>query len=141
MSIRTAQAVWTGDFREGQGTITPGSGNFEAGYTYGSIFQGEPGSNPIEILGASLAGCFTGGLAALISRDNFAPKSICTDATVHIDVVGKGYSIAKIHLHAKAEVPGLDAEKLTAYAEMMSKSCPVAQALGAIEITVQADLI
>lgn len=141
MAVRTARAEWTGSFIDGQGVMKPGSGFFEAGYTSSSILSDGPGTNPMEVLGASLAGCFCGGLAAVLTKNNYPPQHICTDAQVQLTPVGRGFTIAKIHLHANAEVPGIDEASFLAYAEHMVKNCPVAQALSAIEITLQAELV
>jgi len=140
MATRTAHVEWTGDFREGLGIIKPGSGTFEAGYSYGSIFQDAAGTNPVEILAASLAGCFSGALAALLTRNNFSPKRIGTDATVRTKPAGVGFTIAGIDLYSRAEVPGIDEDTFRSCVEAAKLNCPVALALGAIEITVQADL-
>jgi osmotically inducible protein OsmC len=141
MAIRTARAEWTGDFRSGLGTIRPGSGAFEADYSFASIFRDGPGTNPIEILGASLAGCFTGALAAGLVKEGYAPKRICTDAEVHLVPDGKGFTIGRIHLHARTEVTGIDEAAFVECAELAKRTCPVAQALIAVEITLQAELV
>lgn len=141
MAIRTAHVEWTGDFKAGQGTIKPGSGTFEAGYSYDSIFRDEPGTNPMEILGASLAGCYCGALAATLAKEGHVPNRICVDSEVHLNSIEKGFTVARMHIHAQAAVPGIDEATFVAFAELAKNRCPVALALGTIEITLQADLV
>lgn len=141
MSVRTARVEWNGDFTAGQGTITGGSSAFEAGYSRDSIRQSGPGTSPIEILGASLASCYCGALAAYLSKVDCTTKRICTDAVVHLDPEGHGYNIAKIHLHTQVEASGIDEARLISLAERAKSSCPVALALSATEITLQVELI
>jgi osmotically inducible protein OsmC len=142
MASRTARMEWTGDFRTGQGTARAGSGAFEAGCSYGSIFREEPGTNPMEILGLSLAMCFTGALAAVLMQNGLTPGRIHTESQVRTqpNAVGKGYTVAEIHLHTQAEVPGIDESALAGYAEAAKGFCPVGLALGNVEITVETEL-
>lgn len=141
MPIRTAKAQWTGDFKTGSGVIQPHDGDFEAHYTFASIFSDAPGTNPMEMLGASIAGCYTGALAAQLARAGCTPGQICTSAEVHVSPISEGYNITHIHLHARAEVPGIDAARFTEIAEQAEHICPVAQALRVVEITLLAELI
>jgi osmotically inducible protein OsmC len=143
MPSRTARAEWIGDFRTGQGIISPGSGDFEAHVSLGSIVQDAPGTNPPEVLGASLAACFVGALAAYLTGGGYPPKRICTNAQVNTipATSGKGFVITGIHLQTQAEVPGIDEAEFIKYAEYAKSQCPVSQALSAIEITLQADLV
>ncbi len=143
MPSRTARIEWTGDFRTGSGTISAGSGAFEAGCSFGSIFGEEPGTNPMEVLGLSLAMCFTGALAAVLARENLAVGRVSTEAQVRTqpNPVGKGFTVAEIVLHVRAEVPEIDQSALAQYAKQAESICPVALALGNAEITVQAELV
>lgn len=54
-----ASARWEGDLRSGSGQIKLGSGVFEGQYSFGTRFEGAPGTNPEELLGAAHAGCFS----------------------------------------------------------------------------------
>lgn len=141
MPIKTAQAEWQGDFRSGQGTIAGGSGAFEADYSRSSIFGAAPGTSPLEVLGASLAGCFAGAVAAYLTTDGYVPESISANAEVHIEPPDSGYTVSKIHLSVQAQVPGIDPACFLEYAERAERTCPVAQALGGVEITLDAKLI
>ena len=53
-------AAWSGGIKDGKGSISTKSGALQA-YPYGfaSRFEGKPGSNPEELIGAAHAACFT----------------------------------------------------------------------------------
>ncbi len=138
MPVRKADAVWTGTLKEGSGVMKLGSGAYDGPYTYASRFEEGPGTNPEELIGAAHAGCFSMFLSALLSKDGFAPTRIDTTAKVHLEA---GPTIAKIVLNTRADVPGLDAEKLQSYAEQAKANCPVSKALASVEIELNATLV
>ena len=55
---RNGSALWAGGIKDGKGSISTESGALKA-YPYGfaSRFEGMPGSNPEELLGAAHAAC------------------------------------------------------------------------------------
>ena len=58
MPTRTAQAEWQGDLRQGQGTMSVGSGAFSGSYSFKTRMGDETtGTNPEELIGAAHAGC------------------------------------------------------------------------------------
>ena len=46
MIQRNASAQWNGDLKAGNGSIRLGSGAFEGKYSFGTRFEGAPGTNP-----------------------------------------------------------------------------------------------
>jgi len=55
-------AVWHGGIKDGKGAISTKSGALkEYPYGFSSRFEGKPGTNPEELIGAAHAGCFHGG--------------------------------------------------------------------------------
>jgi osmotically inducible protein OsmC len=139
MKIKSAKAEWFGDFRTGEGTIT--SGDFEAGYNFASVVGEAPGTSPTQVLGAALAGCYSGALTAALAKDKYSPKHVLTNADVHLEPNGAGFKVARIHLDAVAEVPDIEEAVFQEYAERVKKTCPVSEALAAIEITLDARLV
>ena len=135
---RTAAIVWEGDVAKGHGTITTGSGKVEANYSFGTRFAAEPGTNPEELLGASLAACFTMALAATLTRSGHATTSIDTKATVHLKQVDGGFEIPLIELTTLAVVPGVLDDEFQAYAVQAKESCPIGKALHSVPVTLSA---
>ena len=54
---RSASAAWSGGLRDGKGSISTKSGALkEYPYGFASRFEGKPGTNPEELIGAAHAG-------------------------------------------------------------------------------------
>ena len=58
---------------------------FEGKYSFLTSFEGSPGTNPAELIGAAHAGCFSMALASGLTKAGHSPKSIATIATVQLD--------------------------------------------------------
>jgi osmotically inducible protein OsmC len=141
MIDRKADARWEGDLRSGRGNIRLGSGAFEGKYSFGTRFEGSPGTNPEELLGAAHAGCFSMALAAGLTKAGHTPKSIETTATVHLDKLEAGFSITGIDLVTRGEVPGLAAAEFVRLADDAKKNCIVSRALASVPVRLQASLV
>jgi osmotically inducible protein OsmC len=140
MAVRTSNAEWRGNLRDGSGTMRLGSGAFEGPYSFVSRFENGKGTNPEELIGAAHAGCFSMALAAGLSRAGFTPTRIRTAAQVHLDKAGDGFAITAIDLETEAEVPGLDASAFQRHAEDAKANCPVSKALAGTKISLKANL-
>jgi osmotically inducible protein OsmC len=141
MAVRSAEAEWKGNLREGQGTVKLGSGAYEGRYSFASRFESGTGTNPEELIGAAHAGCFSMALSAGLGRAGFTPTRIHTKAKVHLEKVGEGFGITRIELETEAQIPGIDAKTFQEHAEGAKKNCPVSKALAGAEITLQAKLV
>jgi osmotically inducible protein OsmC len=137
---RKASARWTGDLREGKGTVRLGSGAFEGPFSFKTRFEDAPGTNPEELLGAAHAGCFTMALSAQLAKGGHAPRRVDTEAVVHLDMVGQGFVITRIDLVTRGDVPGLSEAEFKRLAEETKVNCIVSKALASVPMTVQATL-
>ncbi|MBD3288153.1 OsmC family peroxiredoxin [candidate division KSB1 bacterium] len=140
MPIRKANAVWTGNLKEGKGNMKLESGAFEGSYSFSSRFEEGTGTNPEELIGAAHAGCFSMALAGNIAQAGYQPKSIKTEAEVNLNKIADGFEIASIILHSEADVPDIDAAEFLELADGAKKNCPVSKALLGVEITLDAKL-
>lgn len=141
MPTRTAEAVWEGDLRQGRGTMKLGSGAFTGGYSFGTRFEEQPGTNPEELIAAAHAGCFSMALSAGLSKAGHAPKRVHTNARCWIEKVADGFAITRILLQTEADVPGMDAKAFLEQAEAAKKGCPVSKALAGVKIELEAKLV
>lgn len=141
MTIRKADAVWSGSLREGAGEVALESGAFRGPYTFKARFEDGKETNPEELLGAAHAACFTMALTALLAREKIAPTEIRTTAAVHLEPVPGGFSIPKIDLQTRAKIPGITAGHFAELAADAKKNCPVSKVLAAAEITLDASLV
>ncbi len=138
MSIkRTATAYWTGNGKEGKGTVSTESGVLShANYSYKTRFEEGIGTNPEELIGAAHAGCFSMKLAFVLQAANITPLSIETKAIVGLD---KGI-ISEIHLYTRVKVDGLDQETFQKYALEAKENCPVSKLVNAV-VSLDAELV
>lgn len=134
---RTATAHWEGDLHSGSGTMRLGSGTWEGPYSFKTRFEGAPGANPEELLGAAHAGCFSMALSLGMTKAGKPPKSIDTKATVILE----GLAITRIDLATRVVAPGVSAAELQPLAEDARANCIVSRALAAVPITLQATLV
>ena len=133
-------AVWNGSLKEGNGTISTGSGAIkETPYSFQSRFEGGKGANPEELIGAALASCYSMAMSLFLGMDNFTADSIKTSAKVALEKEGEGFAITKIQLTTSAKIPGITPEKFQEIAEATKENCPVSKVLKA-RITLAATL-
>jgi osmotically inducible protein OsmC len=139
MGISKASAEWTGSLKEGKGSVAGGSGKFSAPFSFTSRFEGAAGgTNPEELIGAALAGCFSMFLSAQLSKDGHVPTRIATTAQVHLDA---GPAVTKIELETVATVPGIDEKLFNEKVEFSKQNCPISKALASVPtLTVNARL-
>ena len=140
MAERTATAEWNGSLTEGAGKVALGSGLFEGAFSFATRMGDEPGTNPEELLGASLAGCYAMALNATLEKEGKPAKSVRTEAKVFLGKDDAGFKITRIDLYADAEVDAIDDADFQAIAEKVSKGCPISKALAATEINLTARL-
>ena len=141
MAQRTADAVWEGGLKDVKGNMKLGSGAWQGAYSFGTRFEEAPGTNPEELIGAALAGCYSMALAAGLGRDGHQPQRIATSARVHLEKQDAGFAITRIELTTQGTVPGIDEAKFSEAAEATKTSCPVSKALGGVQISVDAKLV
>jgi osmotically inducible protein OsmC len=139
MGISKGSAQWDGGIKDGKGVMKPAHAP-EAPFSLGSRFEGQPGSNPEELIGAALSGCFSMALTLSLEKAGAKAQSIRTSADVKLDKDGEGFAITTIELTTQASVPGLDAAKFQAIAEETKKNCPVSKALAGVKISLKASL-
>jgi len=140
--VRSANAVWKGNLVEGNGTVSVGSGLFkDTQYSFVSRFEEGTGTNPEELIGAALAGCYSMALAHGLAEAGYKPGEVRTSAKVHLDKVGDGFAITRIDLETEARVPGIDEKEFMEKANATKTGCPVSQALASTEITLTARLV
>lgn len=137
--ISNASARYEGTVKDGGGSMKPAHAE-AIPFGLATRFEGKPGSNPEELIGAALAGCFSMALTANLGRAGFEPKSVHTDAAVELKKGDAGWTITSIALTTRANVPGVDAAKFQELATETKKTCPVSRALTGTEITLQANL-
>ena len=134
-------AKWQGGLKDGKGALTTKSGALnEYPYGFASRFEGKPGSNPEELIGAAHAGCFTMALSLILEQAGFKAEQMDTKAEITLEKQGDGFAITKSHLTLRAKIPGIDEAKFRELTGMAEKGCPVSKVLKA-EISLDAALV
>jgi len=125
-------AKWQGGLKDGKGWLSTKSGAVnEQPYGFASRFEGKPGTNPEELIGAAHAGCFTMALSKILGDAGFTATEMNTRAEITLEKQGDGFAITKSHLILRAKIPGIDAAKFKELAGLAEKGCPVSKVLNA----------
>ena len=134
-------AKWQGGLKDGKGAISTKSGAL-SDYPYGfaSRFEGKPGTNPEELIGAAHSGCFTMALSLILEQAGFKADEMNTKAEISLVKQGDGFAITKSQLTLRAKIPGIDDAKFQELAGMAEKGCPVSKVLNC-EISLDAALV
>jgi osmotically inducible protein OsmC len=134
-------ALWRGGFKDGKGAISTKSGALnEYPYGFASRFEGKPGTNPEELIGAAHSGCFTMALSKTLGDAGLTAEEMTTRADVTLELKDGGFAITKVHLTLRAIIPGADDATFQDLAAKAKAGCPVSKLLKA-EITLDASLV
>ncbi len=137
---RQATAVWKGGLKDGQGSLTSGSGALkDAAYSFRDRFEDGPATNPEELIAAAHAGCFSMALSGQLGAAGFTAESIRTTAAVTMEKTDAGMTVTRVHLSMSAKVPGASEDAFATAANGAKATCPISRLLNA-EITLEAHL-
>jgi len=143
MSTRNAKALWNGTLKEGKGEMK--FSNYTGPFTFASRFEDGEGTNPEELVGAAIAGCYSMFLAALISGEDLTPQSVETNATVTLGKDDIGPNITNINLVCNVDCEGLTQEKFDELTLAAKEKCPISRLYAGgtakIELDAKLDLV
>lgn len=129
---RNASAIWNGSLQEGAGSLTTESGVLkETQYSFRTRFAQGKGTNPDELIAASIGGCFTMALSNELGLSGFAPERIETTATATLEDLAAGWTVTNIQLDVRATVPDVSQSDFMAAALAAKTKCPIARLLRA----------
>ena len=127
---RHASAEWKGSLRDGSGTMTSESGVLqETQYSFQTRFDDGVGTNPDELIAASLGGCFSMALSNELGLIGLFPERIHTLATSTMENDLLGWRMARIQLDVHAKVPKATQNNFMAAAIAAKTNCPIARLL------------
>ncbi len=127
---RSGSASWTGGLKDGTGAISTQSGAL-SDYPYGfaTRFEGVPGSNPEELIGAAHAACFTMALSLILGEAGLKADRMDTKAVVTLEQGEGGFVITSSRLTLEATIPNCDDETFQDLATKAKANCPVSKLL------------
>ena len=138
---RKGSAVWKGGLKDGKGTVSTASGILSnTPYSFATRFEGTPGTNPEELIGAAHAACFSMALSGQLAAAQLTAESIETTSTIKLEKLDSGFAITEAHLDVTARIPKADQAAFMKAAEAAEKGCPVSKVLNA-KITMTAKLV
>ena len=138
---RSGSAVWSGGLKDGRGSISTQSGALNAQpYGFAMRFEGVPGTNPEELIGAAHAGCFTMALSNILGQEGLTAERLDTTAVVTLEQGDDGFAITTVKLTLKATIPGATDERFQELAAKAKANCPVSKLLKA-DISLDAELL
>jgi lipoyl-dependent peroxiredoxin len=127
---REASVIWEGSLREGAGTISTESGVLSGTqFSFCTRFAEGIGTNPDELVAASLAGCFSMALANELDLSGFRPERIETTAAATMENLALGWTVTRIQLEVHATVPGASQALFMDAAVTAKTNCPIARLL------------
>ena len=127
---RNASALWKGTLHEGEGTLTTESGVLsKTQYSYQTRFAEGIGTNPDELIAASLSGCFSMALSNELCLCGFHPTSIETTATATLEDLTAGWTLTRIQLDVSAQVPDVSQARFMEAALAAKTNCPISRLL------------
>lgn len=138
---KTASAIWQGGLKDGKGLLSTESGALKQNpYGFNTRFEGTPGTNPEELIGAAHAGCFSMALSMMLGESGLTAERIDTVAEVTLDKQADGFAITAVHLVLRAKVPGASEAQFLEIANKAKEGCPVSKVLNA-KISLDAALV
>ncbi len=131
LANRRASVVWKGSLREGAGTMSTESGVLaDMQYSFRTRFLDQGvGTNPDELIAASLGGCFSMALANELGISGFHPERIETIATATMENLPAGWTLTRIQLDVRAQVPEVSQADFAIAATAAKINCPIARLL------------
>ena len=139
MTVNTASARYEGLGKEGRGRVTFASGVLDAPYGYGTRFEGQPGTNPEEMIAAAHAACFTMATSFALARAGHTDGALETECKVTLEQSDGGFTVTKSALTLTGRVPGIEREEFERLAGEAKAGCPISKLLNC-EITLETRL-
>lgn len=117
--------------------------DYSGPYTFSSRFEEAEGTNPEELVGAAIAGCYSMFLSGLLSNNNLNPQSIETKVSVSLGKDDTGPKITNIKLDCQVVCDGLTQELFNELAQAAKEKCPISRlyAGGTAQIELDAKLV
>ena len=136
MTVNTATARYEGLGKAGRGHAVSKSGVIDASFGFGTRFEGQPGTNPEEMIAAAHASCFTMAASLALAGAGHSDGTLETECQVTLDKDGAGFAVTRSALKLTANVPGIDRAELERLAGEAKAGCPISKLLNC-EITLE----
>lgn len=139
MTVNTATARYEGLGKDGRGHVATKSGALDAPYGFGTRFEGQPGTNPEEMIAAAHASCFTMATSFALAKAGHTDGTLETRCQVTLEKDGDGFAVTKSALTLTARIAGIDKDEFERLAGEAKAGCPISKLLNC-EITLETTL-
>ena len=140
MTTNSASARYEGFGKNGKGAISTRSGVLsDQPYGFGTRFEGQPGTNPEELIAAAHAACFTMATSFALASAGHDGGTLETNCLVTLDKDGAGFKVTKSELSLSATIPGISQEDFASIADDAKANCPISKLLNC-EVTLEKSL-
>lgn len=128
---RRAEARWAGTVPTGKGHIRTNSGALDSDYSLRSRESDDAplNTNPEELIGAGIAGCFAMSTANLLEGGGFTNVEVAANAVVQLEQTDVGFRITEIALSVTGAADALTEDEFARIADQAKRTCPVSLAL------------
>lgn len=134
-----SRASWRGTASGGSGTLDLGRRGASLPFSLRSRVGDEPATNPEELLGSALAGCFAMSLANLAEEAGTPVESVDAAAVVHLVQTTQGFRIPEVELSCVVRAPGVPEQRVREMAGEAERTCPV-RLLYTAEVTLKVEV-
>lgn len=133
---RTANAIWNGGLKDGQGTFSVASGAIKGQkVSFRTRFEDAPGTNPEELIAAAHASCFSMALSGQLGEHGITAEEIETTCTITFE----NLTLTRSVLQTTVKARGADKAKVEEAAAAAKAGCPISKVLKleiALELTI-----
>jgi osmotically inducible protein OsmC len=136
MTVNTATARYEGLGKAGRGHVATKSGVLDAPYGFGTRFEGQPGTNPEEMVAAAHASCFTMAASLALAGAGHKEGTQETECQGTLGKDGAGLAGTRSDLKLTGKVPGIDRAEFERLAGEAKAGCPISKLLNC-EITLE----
>ena len=141
MIVNSGSAKWEGGLKDGKGTVSTKSGVLsDQPYGFKTRFEGAPGTNPEELIGAAHAACYSMALSGGLAAAGVTDVTIETTSAISMDKdPAGGFAITKAALTVRITAKG-DRAAIEQAARDAEAGCPVSKLMKA-EITLDLTIV
>ena len=123
---RSANAIWKGTLKDGNGTFGVASKAIvDQKYSFRTRFEDAPGTNPEELIAAAHASCFSMALSAQLGDRGIMPESVETSCAITFE----NLTLSKSELTTTVTARGADKAKVEEAAAAAKAGCPISKVL------------
>jgi lipoyl-dependent peroxiredoxin len=141
---RRAEASWSGDLINGNGTVTAATTRVfsDLPTTWKARTEEADGvTSPEELLAAAHASCFSMAISNNLAKAGTPPTRIAVTVEITADKTDTGWTVQRADITVRGVVPGATPESFQEAAEGAKDGCPISKALkGNVELAVDATL-